>query len=76
VITAISGWLASLLAGAFFIEYIFSWKGIGLVTIKAVDNLDFPVVMGTTIFIGFVFIIISLTVDILYSLIDPRVRLK
>lgn len=76
VITAISGWLASLLAGAFFIEYIFNWKGIGLVTIKAVDNLDFPVVMGTTIFIGFVFIIISLAVDILYSIIDPRVRLK
>lgn len=76
VITAVSGWLAGLLAGAFFIEYIFNWKGIGLVTIKAVENLDFPVVMGTTIFIGFVFIIINLLVDILYSIIDPRVRLK
>jgi peptide/nickel transport system permease protein len=76
VITAVSGWLAGLLAGAFFIEYIFNWKGIGLVTIKAVENLDFPVVMGTTIFIGFVFIIINLLVDILYSIIDPRIRLK
>lgn len=76
VITAVSGWLAGLLAGAFFIEYIFNWKGIGLVTIKAVENLDFPVVMGTTIFIGFIFILINLVVDILYSVVDPRVRLK
>lgn len=75
VITAVSGWLASLMAGAFFIEYIFNWKGIGLVTIKAVENLDFPVVMGATLFIGVVFIFVNLLVDILYAIIDPRVRL-
>jgi ABC-type dipeptide/oligopeptide/nickel transport system permease component len=45
VITAVSGWLASLMAGAFFIEYIFNWKGLGSVTLRAVENLDFPVVM-------------------------------
>ena len=75
VITAVSGWLASLMAGAFFIEYIFNWKGIGLVTIKAVENLDFPVVMGATLFIALVFIMVNLLVDILYAVIDPRVRL-
>jgi ABC-type dipeptide/oligopeptide/nickel transport system permease component len=75
VITAVSGWLASLLAGAFFIEYIFDWKGIGLVTLKAVETRDFPVVMGATIFIAFVFVIINIFVDILYAAIDPRVRL-
>lgn len=76
VITAVSGWLASLLAGAFFIEYIFNWKGIGSVTIKAVENLDFPVVMGSTLFIAIIFIVVNLLVDVLYVIIDPRVRLN
>lgn len=76
VITAVSGWLASLLAGAFFIEKIFDWKGLGSTTINAVEQKDFPVVMGTTIFVAFIFIIINLLVDILYAAIDPRVRLK
>ncbi len=76
VITAVSGWLASLMAGAFFVEYIFGWKGIGLITIKAVENLDFPVVMGSTLFIALIFIIINLIVDVAYAIIDPRVRLS
>lgn len=75
VITAVSGWLASLMAGAFFIEYIFNWKGIGAVTIRAVENLDFPVVMGATLFIAFLFVLINILVDLLYALIDPRVKL-
>ncbi|WP_026461946.1 ABC transporter permease [Adhaeribacter aquaticus] len=75
VITAVSGWLASLMAGAFFIEYIFNWKGIGAVTINAVQNLDFPVVMGATLFIAFLFVLINIAVDMLYALIDPRVKL-
>jgi ABC-type dipeptide/oligopeptide/nickel transport system permease component len=75
VITAVSGWLASLLAGAFFIEYIFNWKGIGAVTLHAVENLDFPVVMGATLFIAFLFILINMAVDVLYALIDPRVKI-
>lgn len=76
VITAVSGWLASLMAGAFFVEYIFDWKGLGSVTIDAVYQLDFPVVMGSTLFVGVVFIIINIFVDILYAAVDPRVRLS
>lgn len=76
VITAVSGWFAGLLAGAFFIEKVFSWKGLGLETINAVFNSDAPVVIGSTLFIGLVFIIISILVDILYALLDPRVRLQ
>ncbi len=76
VITAVSGWLASLMAGAFFVEYIFDWKGLGSITIAAVYQLDFPVVMGSTLFVGVVFILINIFVDILYALIDPRVRLQ
>ena len=76
VITAVSGWLASLMAGAFFVELVFNWKGLGLVTIKSVDSLDFPVVMGCTLFVAIIFIIINIVVDILYAAIDPRVRLE
>jgi ABC-type dipeptide/oligopeptide/nickel transport system permease component len=76
VITAVSGWLASLMAGAFFIEFIFDWKGLGLVTIDAVKSLDFPIVMGVTIFVAFAFIIVNIFVDLLYALVDPRVRIK
>lgn len=76
VVTAVSGWLASLMAGAFFIEYIFDWKGIGFVTIKAVESLDFPVVMGSTLFIASIFVLVNILVDIVYAMIDPRVRLE
>ncbi|MET4105721.1 ABC transporter permease [Hymenobacter sp. UYP22] len=75
VITAVSGWLASLMAGAFFIEYIFNWKGLGTVTLRAVENLDFPVVMGATIFIAALFVVVNIVVDVLYAVLDPRVKL-
>lgn len=76
VITAVSGWLASLMAGAFFIERVFNWKGLGNATLEAVEQKDFPVVMGSTIFVAMVFILITIFVDILYAAVDPRVRLK
>ncbi len=75
VITAVSGWLASLMAGAFFIEYIFNWKGLGSVTLHAVENLDFPVVMGATLTIAFLFVLVNILVDLLYAVVDPRVKL-
>lgn len=76
VITAVSGWLASLMAGAFFIEFIFGWKGLGRTTIEAVQTQDLPVVMGATIVIAFIFVIVNIVVDILYGAIDPRIRLQ
>ena len=76
VVTAITGWFAELLAGAFFIEYIFGWKGIGKVTVDALEKLDFPVVMGSVLITATFFIIINILADILYGLIDPRVRIQ
>ena len=76
VVTSVSGWLASLLAGAFFVEYIFDWKGLGLVTINAVFMLDMPVIMASVVYIGFIFTVITLFVDVLYAVLDPRVRIK
>lgn len=75
VITAITGWFAELLAGAFFVETIFGWKGIGKVTVDALEKLDFPVVMGSVLVSSCFFILISLLSDLLYGLVDPRVRL-
>jgi peptide/nickel transport system permease protein len=74
VITAITGWFAELLAGAFFVETIFGWKGIGKVTVDALEKLDFPVVMGSVLVSSFFFIVVGVLSDLLYGLIDPRVR--
>lgn len=74
VVTAISGWFASLLAGAVFVEYVFDWKGIGVIIVDALDTFDFPVIMGAVLLIGFMLIIINIVVDIIYGLLDPRVR--
>ena len=74
VVTAITGWFAELLAGAFFVEYIFGWKGIGKVTVDALEKLDFPVVMGSVLVTATFFILINIIADIIYSIIDPRVR--
>jgi ABC-type dipeptide/oligopeptide/nickel transport system permease component len=75
VVTAVTGWFAELLAGAFFIEYIFGWKGIGKVTVDALEKLDFPVVMGSVLITATFFIFINILADILYGIIDPRVRI-
>ena len=76
VITAISGWFASLLAGAVFVEQIFDWNGIGNELVIALKNDDFPLVMGVTIVIASFFVLINILVDIIYGYLDPRVRLK
>ena len=74
VVTAISGWFASLLAGAVFVEYVFDWKGIGVIIVDALDTFDFPVIMGAVLLIGFMLIIINVVVDVIYGILDPRVR--
>ena len=74
VITAITGWFAELLAGAFFVEYIFGWKGIGKITVDALEKLDYPVVMGSVLLSACIFIIINLFADILYRKVDPRIK--
>jgi len=75
VITAISGWFASLMAGIVFVEYIFGWKGLGYVIVDALNKYDLPVVMGVVLTISLMFIIINVLVDLAYALLDPRVRL-
>jgi peptide/nickel transport system permease protein len=76
VVTAISGWFASLLAGAVFVEYVFDWKGIGVVVVDALEKYDFPVIMGAVLLIAVMLILVNLIVDIIYGIIDPRVRIQ
>jgi peptide/nickel transport system permease protein len=74
VITAIANWFASLLAGSFFVEYVFGYNGLGKVTVDALEMSDFPVIIGSILFIAFIFVIINILVDIVYVWIDPRVK--
>lgn len=74
VITAITGWFAELLAGAFFVEYIFGWNGIGKITVDALEKLDYPVVMGAVLLSACIFILINLFADALYRIVDPRIK--
>jgi len=74
VITAVSGWFASLLAGAVFVEFVFGWKGLGQQMFTAIESQDLPVVMGGVIVIATAFVVINIFVDIIYGWIDPRVR--
>ena len=76
VITAVSGWFASLLAGAVFVEYIFAWNGLGKEIVDALKNMDLPVVMGSVVFISLIFVIINILVDLIYAWVDPRVRIE
>ncbi|MDA7501856.1 ABC transporter permease [Chitinophagales bacterium] len=73
VVTTVSGWFASVLAGAFFIEIIFDCKGLGFETVTALNNIDLPVVMGSVLFIAALFVTVNLFVDMIYGFLDPRV---
>ncbi len=75
VVTSLSSWFASMLAGVVFIEYIFSWKGMGYLLVNALQDFDLPVVMGGVLFIALIFIIVNILTDILYAILDPRIRL-
>jgi peptide/nickel transport system permease protein len=74
IITSISGWFAELLAGSFFIEFIFGWKGLGKITVDALNKFDFPVLMGSILFTSCIFILVNIFVDVLYKWIDPRIK--
>jgi peptide/nickel transport system permease protein len=74
LVTSVGGWFSSLLAGSFFTEYIFQWKGLGKVTIEALQQSDFPVIMGGVLFTACVFFVLHLFTELLYVWIDPRIK--
>ena len=74
VITAVSGWFASMLAGAVFVNYIFGWNGLGKEIVNALNTLDLPVIMGAVLTIALTFILINIIVDIIYAQLDPKIK--
>lgn len=76
LVSAVSGWFASLLTGAFFVENVFNFKGLGAATVTALLNFDIPVVLGCVMFTSAVFVVVNLISDLLYAWLDPRVRIR
>jgi peptide/nickel transport system permease protein len=74
VVTAISGWFASMLAGVVFVEYIFGWRGLGYMLVNALNFYDLPVVLGCVLTTSVIFVIVNISMDIIYALLDPRIR--
>lgn len=76
VITTVSAWFAGLLAGTYFIEFIFNWPGIGLAAFNAIEKLDYPMIQGTVLFTAVIFVVVNTLADVVYGLVDPKVRLS
>lgn len=76
VITTVSTWFAALLAGTFFIEFVFNWPGIGSTAINAIEKLDYPMIQGVVLFTAVSFVVVNLFVDLFYAFIDPKVKLQ
>ena len=76
ILTNMGVQIASILMGSFVVEQIFLIPGLGRYFVDSISSLDYPVIMGTTIFFGTFLVILNLIVDILYGLVDPRIRVK
>lgn len=76
IVSAISGWFAALLTGAFFVENVFNFKGLGDATVTALLNFDIPVVLGCVLFTSTVFVVINIVADLMYAWLDPRIWIR
>lgn len=73
-LTVIGLYIGWLLSGSVLVETVFDWPGIGLYATKAIVTQDFMPVMGVTLSIGFIFVLVNLVIDLLYGVINPKVR--
>lgn len=64
---------AGLLGGAVIVEQVFNWPGIGTLAIQAISSRDFPMIQGTTLFIGVIYVLVVIVIDVLYAILDPRI---
>jgi ABC-type dipeptide/oligopeptide/nickel transport system permease component len=74
VVTVVGLMFGTLMGGAVVTETIFAWPGVGLLTIQAIQNRDFPLVQAAVLVISVTFIFVNLSVDLLYAYLDPRIR--
>ena len=75
-LTVIGLQFGTLLAGAIITETIFSWPGIGRLTVQAIEARDFPLLQGCILLIAVTYVVVNLATDFIYALVDPRVRLE
>ena len=76
VVTVVGPSIAFLVTGAFVVEQLFSIPGIGFLSVQAVQQRDYPVIQGTTVILAVAVVLMNLVTDILYTFLDPRVRLS
>jgi peptide/nickel transport system permease protein len=76
VITVVGLEIGSLLGGAILTEQVFSWPGVGRLTIEAITYRDYPLMQASVLFLASVFVVVNLLVDLSYAVLDPRVRLS
>lgn len=76
VVTTVSAWFAGLLAGTYFIEFVFNWPGIGLIVFNGIEKLDYPIIQGVVLFSAVIFVVVNTAADLFYGFIDPKVRLR
>jgi peptide/nickel transport system permease protein len=76
IVTVTGLQLAGLLGGIIVIEIVFAWPGLGQLTLDAVRGRDYPVVQGAVLLLAAIFLVVNLLVDLLYAVLDPRIRLR
>ena len=74
VVTIVGLQFGGLLSGAFIIEAIFAWHGIGELAVKALGRRDFPLIQGIALITAVTYVVVNLVVDLLYAVIDPRIQ--
>lgn len=73
VVTVVGLQMAGLLGGAVIVEQVFNWPGIGTLAIEAISSRDFPMIQGIVLFMGAIYVIVNICVDLLYAVLDPRI---
>jgi peptide/nickel transport system permease protein len=76
IITVIGLQFGTLLSGAFFVEYVFGYPGVGRLAVDAIQQKNYPVVQGTVLIVSVSFVLINVFVDVIYTYIDPRVHYR
>ena len=75
VVTMFGMSIGHLMGGATIVETIFEWQGVGMMAVKAVSVQDYPIIQGYVLWMAFIYVFINLLVDLLYGVLDPRIRL-
>jgi peptide/nickel transport system permease protein len=74
IITTLGLQFSALLGGTVIVEVVFAWPGIGRYAVGSIRTLDFPAIMSVTVVLAAVFLVVNLVVDMLYVMLDPRIR--